>query len=192
MTHDEIRAEFEAWVRSQTGTLFSPGAPEASEFYFAIYLAAAMTREKRIAELEASDAYATEQWLRDNASNAAANSLLRERIAELESQTCRHGWRGTFPDAPSITTPCPTCGSRSLFIGSGGHLTCSRVPGRDNSGGCSEPGVENAVDKLKARLARMTEAAKAVLDLEFMATGFEWESTCDALFAALDEQIEVE
>jgi hypothetical protein len=52
MTRDEIRAEFEAWVKSKTGTLFSPGAPEASEFYFAIYLAAAEAREKRIAELE--------------------------------------------------------------------------------------------------------------------------------------------
>jgi hypothetical protein len=153
MTINEIRAEFEAWLfRSET--IHGERLLSLRD----AYLAAAMTREKRIAELEASDAYATEQWLRDNASNAAANSLLRERIAELESQTCRHGWRGTFPDAPSITTPCPTCGSRSLFIGSGGHLTCSRVPGRDNSGGCSEPGVENAVDKLKARLAQVTEA----------------------------------
>lgn len=38
---------------------------------------------KRIAELEASDAYTTEQWLRDNASNSAANSLLRERLARV-------------------------------------------------------------------------------------------------------------
>ncbi len=34
-----------------------------------------------------------------------------------------------------IVTPCPSCGARSLFVGEGGHLTCSVI-------GCPEPGVE--------------------------------------------------
>lgn len=36
-----------------------------------------------------------------------------------------------------ITTPCPSCGARTIFIGSNGHLTCSVI-------GCKEPGVERA------------------------------------------------
>ena len=33
------REEFNAWVRSKTGTMFSPGKPESSDFYFNIWLA---------------------------------------------------------------------------------------------------------------------------------------------------------
>ena len=41
-----------------------------------------------------------------------------------------------------IKTSCPSCGSRSLFIGTGGHLTCSWL-------NCPEPGVERAIAALK-------------------------------------------
>lgn len=40
-----------------------------------------------------------------------------------------------------ITTPCPSCGNRTLFIGSGGHLVCSWLK-------CKEPGVERAIAAL--------------------------------------------
>jgi Zn finger protein HypA/HybF involved in hydrogenase expression len=132
MTRDEIRAEFEAWAkRARLSVGKSVGGDYLSWHTHISYSAYLAAAEPR-----------------------------EQRIAELESQTCHHGWRGTSPDAPSITTPCPTCGGRSLFIGNGGHLTCARVPGQDGSGGCSEPGVENAVDKLKARIAEL-EASDA-------------------------------
>jgi hypothetical protein len=43
-----------------------------------------------------------------------------------------------------ITTPCPTCGSQSLFVSTAGHLVCSVI-------GCKQPGVERAIEALKAR-----------------------------------------
>ena len=46
---------------------------------------------------------------------------------------------------PKIETPCPSCGHRTLFIGSGGHLTCSWLK-------CKEPGVEDAIDALRAQI----------------------------------------
>ncbi len=65
------------------------------------------------------------------------------------TKECHHGWRGTVPvDGERIVTPCPHCGCQSLFIGSGGHLTCSRVPSR-GSDGCGNPSVADAVEKLK-------------------------------------------
>jgi hypothetical protein len=45
-------------------------------------------------------------------------------------------------DEPKIATPCPTCGNSTLFVGSGGHLTCSWLK-------CRQPGVEVAIDALK-------------------------------------------
>ncbi len=53
-----------------------------------------------------------------------------------------------------IRTPCPACGANTLFIGSGGHLTCSVI-------GCKEPGVERAVNGLKRQL-RIACAEKRV------------------------------
>lgn len=41
-----------------------------------------------------------------------------------------------------IETPCPSCGHRTLFIGSGGHLTCSWLQ-------CQEPGVEHKLFQLR-------------------------------------------
>lgn len=49
---------------------------------------------------------------------------------------------------PRIETPCPTCGNRTLFVGSGGHLVCSWLK-------CEQPGVEHAIELLK----RMAEKA---------------------------------
>jgi HPt (histidine-containing phosphotransfer) domain-containing protein len=85
---------------------------------------------------------------------------LRAALVESENRACHHGWRGTVPDeGRSIQTPCPACGARSLFIGSGGHLTCSRVPS-DRSDGCHSPSVANTVKQLKQR-AEQAESALA-------------------------------
>jgi hypothetical protein len=43
-----------------------------------------------------------------------------------------------------ITTPCPSCGGKTLFVGSGGHLTCSWVE-------CPEPVVERAIKLIGRR-----------------------------------------
>lgn len=52
-----------------------------------------------------------------------------------------------------IMNQCPSCGSRSLFLGFGGHLTCSVI-------GCKEPIVDKAMDKLKAAVERLTDSNK--------------------------------
>ncbi len=44
-----------------------------------------------------------------------------------------------------ISTRCPSCDHTTLFIGAGGHLTCSVI-------GCKEPSVERAVEDLRAVL----------------------------------------
>lgn len=68
----------------------------------------------------------------------------------LPESRCTHGWRGRPPERGElIVTPCPSCGSQSLFIGTGGHLTCGVVP-HGYSRGCPEPGVKQAIEKLKA------------------------------------------
>lgn len=43
---------------------------------------------------------------------------------------------------PRIATRCPSCGGQTLFVGAGGHLTCSVL-------GCKEPDVEAAIEALK-------------------------------------------
>lgn len=45
---------------------------------------------------------------------------------------------------PRIATPCPSCGSTALYIGTGGHLICGVAD-------CQMPSVEVAVERLKAR-----------------------------------------
>ena len=52
-----------------------------------------------------------------------------------------------------IATPCPSCGGKNLFIGTGGHLTCSLI-------GCKEPVVETAIDKLKREDERAWDSAR--------------------------------
>jgi len=58
-------------------------------------------------------------------------------------QPCDHGWKGR--PAERISTPCPACGHETLFVGSGGHLTCSYLP-------CPEPGLASEINNLKAAL----------------------------------------
>ena len=53
---------------------------------------------------------------------------------------------------PRIQTPCPSCGNHTLFIGTGGHLTCSLI-------GCREPGVERAIAALRAENEKIRHGA---------------------------------
>lgn len=61
--------------------------------------------------------------------------------------------RGPFgsESQPKITTPCPACGNRSLFIGSGGHLTCAILR-------CPEPSAEQAIIALSHTAGAMAMA----------------------------------
>lgn len=52
-------------------------------------------------------------------------------------------------DHPKIMTRCPSCGHQTLFIGSGGHLTCSWLP-------CKEPSPAHVIDALRTDAARLT------------------------------------
>lgn len=71
-------------------------------------------------------------------------ATLRARVEELEKARCRHGWRGATPEhTSSIATPCPTCGLKSLFVASGGHLTCANLS-------CKEPSPESAWEAARA------------------------------------------
>lgn len=65
-----------------------------------------------------------------------------------------------------IKTRCPSCGSRTLFIGSGGGLTCSFL-------GCKQPVVDQAISDLLAKAQaeaaqgaafRMREALESIVD----------------------------
>ena len=49
-------------------------------------------------------------------------------------------------DPERIVTRCPTCGNQTLFIGEGGHLTCSWLT-------CPEPGIGRAIEVFKDRAA---------------------------------------
>lgn len=71
-------------------------------------------------------------------------------MSDEQSETpCHHGWRGTRI-AEQIADRCPSCGGKTLFIGSGGWLTCSYLR-------CSEPGVGRAIEKLRAEVAELRE-----------------------------------
>ena len=74
-------------------------------------------------------------------------ALGMERTEAVGREDCHHGWRGA--SAERISTPCPACGAHSLFVGSGGHLTCSVI-------GCPAPSTADVIDGLKADVARLT------------------------------------
>lgn len=66
---------------------------------------------------------------------------LRAEKAEADLAEARHEMRQRLQQR--ITTRCPSCGHQSLFIGSGGRLTCSWLE-------CKDPGLELAIEKVKA------------------------------------------
>ena len=63
--------------------------------------------------------------------------------AALAETACHHGWRGAA--AERISTACPACGRATLFVGSGGHLTCSNLD-------CTEPTLQSEINNLRAGL----------------------------------------
>lgn len=63
-------------------------------------------------------------------------ATLTTRVAELEATSRR---------LCTIADRCPCCSNRSLFVGTGGWLTCSQI-------GCKEPGLTRAIDALRAKL----------------------------------------
>lgn len=69
---------------------------------------------------------------------------LLETLAGWGAKPLRRGPFGV-PPHPRITTPCPSCGSESLFIGGGGHLTCAVLR-------CRQPGVASAIADRDAAL----------------------------------------
>jgi hypothetical protein len=52
---------------------------------------------------------------------------------------------GTDAPADRIETRCPACHSGSLFVGSGGHVTCASLS-------CPEPSLESEINNLRAAL----------------------------------------
>ncbi len=80
-------------------------------------------------------------------------------VERLRAEKCTHGWRGRAPErAQVIKDPCPVCGCQ-IFIGDGGWLTCASVPGKDDRGGCPQPGVGRAIADLRAELAARPDVA---------------------------------
>ncbi len=131
--------------------------------------------------------------IEDSPRQVSILAALLRRVAE-EAQ-CHHGWRGASA-AERISTPCPTCGLHSLFIGFGGHLTCASVPS-DHTPGCPQPGVETAVELLKSDLASAREQIRQLRDsislvLQDIEDGCYQDSTVLALRAALAETAQPE
>ena len=65
-----------------------------------------------------------------------------------------------------IIDRCPSCGSKSLFIGKGGWLTCG------NLSTCKEPGVsrsiDNMIDNMRARIAELDQLRARIAELELL------------------------
>ena len=96
----------------------------------------------------------------------AIHALLEENE---QAEKCRHGWRGRSPEkGERIQTPCPACGLKSLFIGTGGHLTCSSVPGGSMKG-CPSPIVQETWSSqqacIDATVALLTPPPEGANDL---------------------------
>ena len=84
------------------------------------------------------------------------NGELAAEVEGLKGEQCHHGWRGSKPDGRAgIAQRCPGCGSRSLFIGSGGWITCGVLGCRDL---VPWRFFEDKIEAAKARADRMNEA----------------------------------
>lgn len=77
------------------------------------------------------------------------------RHASRRVRQCSHGWRGS--SAERIQEQCPSCGSTSLFIGSGGYITCSVL-------GCKRPGTFALFQELQQYAIRLAEACRITDD----------------------------
>ena len=70
------------------------------------------------------------------------------------------------PQQPRIADRCPSCGSRSLFIGAGGWLTCAVI------GPCKEPGVTASIDALRSQIHTLREAVRSLAHGEHSGRSF--------------------
>jgi len=57
-------------------------------------------------------------------------------------------------EQPRIVTPCPSCGNTTLFIGSGGNLTCSWLE-------CKQPVVLDRIAELERQNAELQSELEA-------------------------------
>lgn len=71
-----------------------------------------------------------------------------EKIAEGMERRAAVARRHSYKE---INDRCPSCSHRTLFIGTGGYLTCSLID-------CPEPGVGKAIDTLKAEVKDWEES----------------------------------
>lgn len=87
-------------------------------------------------------------------------------------------------NSEEIKTRCPSCRSQSLFVGKGGHLTCSVI-------GCKEPVVGRATNELIAEVERLTDkldfTVRAVLEGEVA-----YEKTYKRMLAEAELSIKVD
>ena len=60
-------------------------------------------------------------------------------------------------EQPRITTRCPSCGHQTLFIGSGGHLTCSWLE-------CKAPSLDDFLDEAAAHLQALQQENERLVD----------------------------
>ena len=88
---------------------------------------------------------------------------IAQALAEIRAEGERkrseetHTWSGCVHGYDTrIKMPCPSCGSRSLFIGSGGHITCGYIP-------CKKPLLsEHIRDIIEERQSWEREKAELV------------------------------
>jgi len=83
-------------------------------------------------------------------------------------------------DSHNIVSRCPSCGGCFLFIGKGGHLTCSLI-------GCDEPVFDRAVDNLRAEVERLRTREKELLKLPSIYAAEDWLAEIARLREALEE-----
>lgn len=96
-----------------------------------------------------ADLKAAREWLFDNSDQGTLTTKAPiTRLAEFRAQAReaaererRQGPWGSEPQ-PKISDRCPSCGSVSIFIGSGGWLTCAIL-------GCKSPGVGTTIEALR-------------------------------------------
>ena len=111
-------------------------------------------------------------WMDEVKLLEAESARLTAQVEALQRETRRHCQQ-------AIETPCPSCGSRSLFIATGGHLTCGYIP-------CKEPGLARHVKALKAaREAAEAQATRLTEKLEDISAAAAMQASWDALTAAL-------
>ncbi len=84
---------------------------------------------------------------------SARADLAQQAVRATRNEDTAAAFTGTgepyTKNQPAIADPCPSCGSRRLFIGSGGWLTCGNL-------GCAKPSLEDAI---AARVELMREVA---------------------------------